>query len=285
MSDPRVAAIRPQPRPTQLRSAIEQGRIDAVKTLGGGGKNEVDDKGYTPLMLAAMCKKLAIMAFLIESGAALNVRDDEYGFTAVHWAVYGGCSACTRALVDAGADLTKKNNKEDKVDPMTVLEYATALAEHTKNQTNRAIAAYLGEVPQLEVRFRAAKAALDAAHVTIAALRATPPPRPALSPLPQQQQSSTSTDELAVYKSAVAKKDKELEAAKVALAALRNDAAAKDTALAAKDAVIATNAATIATLVSATLAVGVASAGAGGGSRKRARGDDTEAGSHSGSLW
>lgn len=42
---------------------------------------------------------------LLKAGVAVNLPDEEHGYTPLHWAVTGRCMAVTQLLIDSGADL------------------------------------------------------------------------------------------------------------------------------------------------------------------------------------
>merc|ERR1712190_114656 len=62
--------------------------------------------GATPLMLAAWAGNDAEIKTLVETGEDLNEQDD-FGWTAVRYAVRNSQAAAAKRLVDLGADVNK----------------------------------------------------------------------------------------------------------------------------------------------------------------------------------
>ena len=73
-------------------------------------RNDVIDKGYTPLMWAAIFKRPEIAAYLIEHGANIAVRSNE-GQTALD---YANDSETHRAIENAAKDFAEKKKQEEK---------------------------------------------------------------------------------------------------------------------------------------------------------------------------
>lgn len=145
--------------PQGFLKAVENEHSEAIHIfLSAGIDLEVkDERGWTPLMIAAANGKEKLTQLLIHSGARLTARDVN-GFTPLHWAAFKGMSnvvqlllskevdidsqskfkwtplmqACTRGhmdvcttLVSAGANFDLKNS-----DGLTALQIATSKGFH-----------------------------------------------------------------------------------------------------------------------------------------------------------
>lgn len=82
-----------------VRAALEHGALHDARNW----------QGQTPLMLAAMHGRLALVQELIRRGAQLEARDGGNGFTALHWAADRQHPAIARALIAAGAQVDARN--------------------------------------------------------------------------------------------------------------------------------------------------------------------------------
>jgi len=79
-----------------------QGLIDA-----GADVDKGDAEGFRPLMCAAVEGRTEIIKLLLRRGAKVNAVD-EYGHTALSWAVTkGDFDESAKALIDSGADVNK----------------------------------------------------------------------------------------------------------------------------------------------------------------------------------
>lgn len=81
------------------------GNTEVAHTLvaHGAAVDVADDKGHTPLHMAARAGHTPMVAFLIEAGADIEHRNDK-GLTPLHQAVIGGHADTVRLLLDRGAD-------------------------------------------------------------------------------------------------------------------------------------------------------------------------------------
>ncbi len=115
---PATSTIPRLPR-IDIWTAASQGNLEAVKRHLAAG-TEIDAtfialgipaSGATPLHLAVLSDQGAIVDFLIEKGANLNVKaEDEHGGTPLHWAAASGRVEMAGRLIDAGADVHAKDN-------------------------------------------------------------------------------------------------------------------------------------------------------------------------------
>jgi ankyrin repeat protein len=81
----------------------------------------MNNAGIYPLILASQQGCDAVVAFLIEQNAALDVID-QYGNNALWAACYAENSTCIDALIDAGVDI----NHQNSVSGATALIYAAS---------------------------------------------------------------------------------------------------------------------------------------------------------------
>jgi ankyrin repeat protein len=113
----RVAELLKNPRSAKSRApavflddlvdAVEEGRLDFVKMLVDHGVdlNAPDEDGLPALVRAADRGETEMVKALIAAGAALDVRDREYGATALMEAANEGHAEIVRLLLEAGADV------------------------------------------------------------------------------------------------------------------------------------------------------------------------------------
>ncbi|MCK6682221.1 MAG: ankyrin repeat domain-containing protein [Thermoanaerobaculia bacterium] len=95
---------------TPLRRAVESRDLASISRLleAGARVNEPDQRGATPLMLAAGRPSYGIPATellerLLEGGASVDARDQE-GRTVLHWAAMSRDPAVLELLISSGAD-------------------------------------------------------------------------------------------------------------------------------------------------------------------------------------
>lgn len=94
-----------------LHMSAERGDAAMIRLLldQGGATviDDFDDRGVTPLMLAAHGGATDVMAELLRHGAGVNAADERHGGeTALLQAIVGGDPGAVKILVDAGADPT-----------------------------------------------------------------------------------------------------------------------------------------------------------------------------------
>ena len=113
---------------TLLSQAIhEVGAIRIVKFLIDYGANvnaKDDNDGYTPIHWAAKDGNVEIAKLLIASGAKIDVKDND-GDTPLHEAAYSVQLDIVKLLIDSGATIDIKNNKD-----MTPLHIAASQNEY-----------------------------------------------------------------------------------------------------------------------------------------------------------
>ncbi|OGT38463.1 MAG: hypothetical protein A3K00_07415 [Gallionellales bacterium RIFOXYD2_FULL_52_7] len=68
-----------------------------------------DNRGWTPLMMAAFNGHEEIIGLLIQHGADVNALDSG-GNSALHWAAFGGHISCAKQLVQHHAKIDARNN-------------------------------------------------------------------------------------------------------------------------------------------------------------------------------
>ena len=108
MNAPNRYGVRP------LHAAIEAG--DAVLTRrlldAGADAAALDRAGETPLMIAARVGEPELAMALLEHGAAVDARDEQFGQTALMIAAREGHLETARVLVAAGADVDAQTKPE-----------------------------------------------------------------------------------------------------------------------------------------------------------------------------
>jgi hypothetical protein len=105
----------PQPAPPpEIVQAARNGNLPRVQELlaAGADVNQVDDRGFTALMLATDWGHTAIAAALLAAGAEVDKVDYD-GMTALIWASWQGHTAIVKALLAAGADANHWDNDGD----------------------------------------------------------------------------------------------------------------------------------------------------------------------------
>ena len=95
-----------------LQAAVIYGNLEAVKQhiKAGSDLNAKDPmSGSTPLISAATFNKMEIANTLIDAGADLTIKNND-GATPLHVAVFFCRVEIVQKLLDAGADKTVRNN-------------------------------------------------------------------------------------------------------------------------------------------------------------------------------
>ncbi len=107
-----VAAPSPERRQQLLFDAARLGRTDMIDPLlkAGADINAYDDRGFTPLILAAYNGQLSTVDALIAKGANACRPDRDQGNTAQMGVAFKGEDAIATRLLKAGCDVNARNN-------------------------------------------------------------------------------------------------------------------------------------------------------------------------------
>lgn len=97
--------------PDGFLQAAEMGDRAAVGLFldGGVGSEVRNERGWTPLMLAAFNGHPEVIELLLKHGADVY-SNDLGGNSALHWAAFSGHVDCAQALLDEHADVDARNN-------------------------------------------------------------------------------------------------------------------------------------------------------------------------------
>lgn len=109
----RVPVAQPSPERRQhlLFEAAKQGRADMIDPLVQAGVdiNAYDDRGFTPLILAAYNGQLSTVDALMAQGADACRPDRDQGNTAQMGVAFKGEDAVAARLLKAGCDVNARN--------------------------------------------------------------------------------------------------------------------------------------------------------------------------------
>lgn len=96
--------------PQGFLKAVETENFEVVHVfLSAGIDLEIkDERGWTPLIIAAANGKEKLTQLLIHSGARLTARDVN-GFTPLHWAAFKGMSAIVELLLSKEVDIDSQS--------------------------------------------------------------------------------------------------------------------------------------------------------------------------------
>jgi hypothetical protein len=96
--------------PQGFLKAVENDHAEAIHVfLSAGIDLEVkDERGWTPLMIAAANGQEKLTQLLIHSGARLTARDVN-GFTPLHWAAFKGMSTIVELLLSKEVDIDSQS--------------------------------------------------------------------------------------------------------------------------------------------------------------------------------
>ena len=96
--------IKSDPKVDQLRSDIQQGRIEVVKkTLTEFGIDAIDGDGRTALINTIICKNRDLLDYLINNGANVN-HQDRIGYSALHFCAQERLPAIAEFLLTKNAN-------------------------------------------------------------------------------------------------------------------------------------------------------------------------------------
>ncbi|MEW6110274.1 MAG: ankyrin repeat domain-containing protein [Nitrospirota bacterium] len=95
----------------QFGRAVAAGDIENVGTLldQGADVNAKNKEGETPLMVAALERRLEMVKFLLDRGADINLKDN-VGATALIYSAMEGSVEIMKLLLDRGADPDAKTD-------------------------------------------------------------------------------------------------------------------------------------------------------------------------------
>lgn len=98
---------------TTYHSAAAKGNVKAIDRLQAQGEdiNQVDDSGVTALIHAVNLNQKEGAVALLNAGADVNVCDDVFKNTALHYAVMQGNVFFVRLFVENGADVLLRNKE------------------------------------------------------------------------------------------------------------------------------------------------------------------------------
>jgi hypothetical protein len=90
--------------------AVSEGYVEIASLLiaSGANVNARNDKGMSPLQIAAVKSRIDVVSLLLENGAAINASDNE-GRTSLHNAATNGDSEIVELLLKKGANSETKD--------------------------------------------------------------------------------------------------------------------------------------------------------------------------------
>jgi len=99
------------PSNVDVFDASRRGDVTALQTAheaDPASVNTRDEKGFTPLILAAYNDQPAVVEFLLQKGADVNAQD-RAGNTALMGVCFKGYKEIAKKLIDGGADVNLRN--------------------------------------------------------------------------------------------------------------------------------------------------------------------------------
>eukprot|EP00903_Cladosiphon_okamuranus_P018105 g16662.t1 len=97
--------------PLHFAAGFGFGGIVSALMLADADKNARDNDGDTPLIVAVVTGRLAVVEILVAAGADLEMRNTADGWTAVHYAVAYGREEILSKLLSIGADKNARDNE------------------------------------------------------------------------------------------------------------------------------------------------------------------------------
>ncbi len=118
--------------PKLLRLAAEDGGLEITRFLLNRVKcncNDIDQDGWTPLLLAAKNGHWEIVKVLVAANADVNVKTVKEGNTPLHYAALAGNAEIIELLLKKGADIAGANSEGKRpLDGLTTLSVGLASA-------------------------------------------------------------------------------------------------------------------------------------------------------------
>eukprot|EP00903_Cladosiphon_okamuranus_P020913 g19205.t1 len=119
---------------SSLRTTLERVALEANAVIETEAEellvDDIDDEsstllgrtieGWTPLMIASGGGRLGVVKVLLEAGAAIHDKDDEFGSNSFMWACGGGHSEIARLMLDHGAKELLQSVNSDMWTPLMV---------------------------------------------------------------------------------------------------------------------------------------------------------------------
>ena len=96
----------------EIHTAAKRGNLEKVKSLLLKNPKLIDSReeefGWTPLHAAVFGSRKKVVEFLIKKKANVNAKDVQNQWTPLHWAASGGKLELVKILVENGADVNIK---------------------------------------------------------------------------------------------------------------------------------------------------------------------------------
>jgi len=147
---------------TPLHQACAMNKADLVKILidNGAKVNLLNREGWPPMFSAVRSGNAEVVAYLINHGAFLNVKDPRTGGTELHMAAALGFGEVAGMLIDRGADFKAKNN-----DGLTPVDFALNYGQNmiayrmlAAGAADSSLASYFGKECLLAKKYNAGEA-------------------------------------------------------------------------------------------------------------------------------
>ncbi|MDD5211563.1 MAG: ankyrin repeat domain-containing protein [Sulfuricurvum sp.] len=127
---------------TTYHSAAAKGNVKAIDRLHAQGEdiNQVDSSGVTALIQAVNLNQKEGAVALLNAGANVNICDDVFKNTALHYAVMQGNVFFVRLLVENGADVSLRNKDEKS---------SFDLVQNSRNEEIKRLVKTHGKAPEI----------------------------------------------------------------------------------------------------------------------------------------